>query len=49
MEKNIADALQQVESWDSVEKERSLTEVELNQKKEAKENYAKWVSMEEVH
>ncbi|KAL6328664.1 hypothetical protein AAG906_003349 [Vitis piasezkii] len=24
-------------------------EVELNQKKEAKENYEKWVSMEEVH
>ena len=49
LEKNKADALQQVESWDSVEEERSLTEVELNQKKEAKENYAKWVSMEEVH
>ncbi|RVX23130.1 Transposon TX1 uncharacterized 149 kDa protein [Vitis vinifera] len=26
-----------------------LTEVELNQKKEAKESYEKWVSMEEVH
>ncbi|RVW95073.1 putative ribonuclease H protein [Vitis vinifera] len=41
--------LQQVESWDSVEEVRSLTEVELNQKKEAKESYEKWVSMEEVH
>ncbi|RVX14869.1 hypothetical protein CK203_012174 [Vitis vinifera] len=49
LEKNKADALQQVESWDSVEEVRSLTEVELNQKKEAKESYAKWVSMEEVH
>ncbi|RVW61481.1 putative ribonuclease H protein [Vitis vinifera] len=49
LEKNKADALQQVESWDSVEEVRSLTEVELNQKKEAKESYEKWVSMEEVH
>ncbi|RVW93052.1 LINE-1 retrotransposable element ORF2 protein [Vitis vinifera] len=49
LEKNKADALQQVESWDSVEEVRSLSEVELNQKKEAKESYAKWVSMEEVH
>ncbi|RVX16492.1 hypothetical protein CK203_006036 [Vitis vinifera] len=40
--------LQQVERWDSVEEERNLTE-ELGQKKEAKESYAKWVSMEEVH
>ncbi|RVW43483.1 hypothetical protein CK203_095333 [Vitis vinifera] len=31
------------------EEVRSLTEVELNQKKEAKESYEKWVSMEEVH
>ena len=49
MEKNKAEALQQVERWDSVEEERSLTEEELDQKKEAKESYAKWVSMEEVH
>ncbi|RVW57158.1 hypothetical protein CK203_101758 [Vitis vinifera] len=42
-------SLQQVECWDSVEEVRSLTKVELNQKKEAKESYAKWVSMEEVH
>ena len=49
LEKNKAEALQQVECWDSVEEVRSLTEVELNQKKEAKESYAKWVSMEEVH
>ena len=49
LEKNKAEALQQVERWDSVEEERSLTEEELDQKKEAKESYAKWVSMEEVH
>ena len=49
LEKNKAEALQQVERWDSVEEEWNLTEEELGQKKEAKESYAKWVSMEEVH
>ncbi|RVW52744.1 hypothetical protein CK203_091163 [Vitis vinifera] len=48
LEKNKAEALQQW-SVGFVEEVRSLTEVELNQKKEAKESYAKWVSMEEVH
>ena len=32
-----------------MEEERSLTEEELGHKKTAKENYSKWVSMEEVH
>ncbi|RVW86004.1 putative ribonuclease H protein [Vitis vinifera] len=32
-----------------MEEERNLTEEELGLKKEAKENYAKWVSMEELH
>ena len=49
LERNKAEALQQVERWDIVEEERSLTEEEIGHKKEAKENYAKWVSMEEVH
>ena len=49
LEKNKAEALQQVERWDLAEEERNLTEEELGDKKEAKENYAKWVSMEEVH
>nr|CAN69965.1 hypothetical protein VITISV_039410 [Vitis vinifera] len=49
LEKNKAEALQQVERWDLVEEERNLTEEELGHKKEAKESYAKWVSMEEVH
>ncbi|RVW41087.1 hypothetical protein CK203_069680 [Vitis vinifera] len=35
--------------WDLVEGERSLTEEELCRKKEAKEDYAKWVSLEEIH
>ena len=49
LERNKAEALQQVERWDLVEEERNLTEEELSRKKEAKEDYAKWVSMEEVH
>ena len=32
-----------------MEGERSLTEEELSRKKEAKEGYAKWVSLEETH
>ena len=49
LEKNKAEALQQVERWDVVEEERALSEEELGHKKTAKENYSKWVSMEEVH
>ncbi|RVX17733.1 Transposon TX1 uncharacterized 149 kDa protein [Vitis vinifera] len=49
LEKNKAEALQQVERWDVVEEERNLTEEELGHKKIAKENYSKCVSMEEVH
>ena len=49
LERNKVEALQQVEHWDLVEEERSLIEEELSHKKEAEEDYAKWVSMEEVH
>ena len=49
LEYNKAAALQQVEVWDLVERERSLMEEETVCKKEAKEGYAKWVSMEETH
>ncbi|KAJ9697005.1 hypothetical protein PVL29_008976 [Vitis rotundifolia] len=49
LECNKAEALQKVEFWDLVEMERSLTEEETNRKKEAKEGYAKWVSLEETH
>ncbi|KAL6312511.1 hypothetical protein AAG906_033303 [Vitis piasezkii] len=42
-------ALQQVEYWDQVESERRLTEEETCIKKEAKEGYAKWVNLEEIH
>ncbi|RVW26986.1 putative ribonuclease H protein [Vitis vinifera] len=44
LEKNKAEALQQVERWDLAEEERNLTEEELGLKKEAKENYAKRVN-----
>ena len=49
LESNKAAALHQVEYWDLVESERSLTEEETEAKKGAKENYAKWVSLEETH
>ena len=35
--------------WDLVESERSLSEEEFSRKKEAKEGYAKWVKLEEIH
>ncbi|RVW76031.1 hypothetical protein CK203_055324 [Vitis vinifera] len=46
LECNKEAALQQVEYWDRVEGERSLTVEELACKKEAKEGYAKWVDLE---
>ena len=35
--------------WDQVESERRLSEEEFARKKEAKEGYAKWVKMDEIH
>ena len=49
LECNKSAALQQVEYWDQVESERSLIEEEISIKKEAKEGYAKWVNLEEIH
>ena len=49
LECNKSAALQQVEYWDQVESERRLTEEEISIKKEAKEGYAKWVNLEEIH
>ena len=49
LECNKEATLQQVEYWDRVEDERSLTMEELASKKEAKEGYAKWVDLEETH
>nr|CAN68550.1 hypothetical protein VITISV_027787 [Vitis vinifera] len=45
--KNLA--LQQVEFWDRVESDRSLTERETKLKTEAKEVFKKWVLLEETH
>ncbi|KAJ9704891.1 hypothetical protein PVL29_003103 [Vitis rotundifolia] len=42
-------ALQQVDFWDRVEMERTLTVEETELKKEARENYKKWVLLEETH
>ncbi|RVW84768.1 hypothetical protein CK203_046685 [Vitis vinifera] len=49
LESNKSAALQQVEFWDREENDRILTMEEVELKKEAKENYKKWVIMEETH
>ena len=49
LEANKNSALQQVEFWDGVESERSLSEGETELKKEAKDSFKKWVLMEETH
>ncbi|RVW90497.1 hypothetical protein CK203_030989 [Vitis vinifera] len=49
LEVNKNSALQQVEYWDGVESERSLSIAETEQKKEAKDAFHKWVLLEEVH
>ena len=49
LEANKNSTLQQVEFWDGVESERSLSEGETEMKKEAKESFKKWVLMEEIH
>ena len=46
---NKSSALQQVDFWDRVESERSLTVEETELKKEAKESYKKWVLLEKIH
>ncbi|RVX06963.1 Transposon TX1 uncharacterized 149 kDa protein [Vitis vinifera] len=49
LEVNKNSALQQVEFWDGVERERSLSEGETELKKEAKDSFKKWVLLEETH
>ena len=49
LESNKFATLQQADYWDQVESERRLTEEEISIKKEAKEGYAKWVNLEEIH
>ena len=46
---NKSSTLQQVDFWDWVESERSLTVEETKLKKEAKKSYKKWVLLEEIH
>ncbi|RVX15991.1 hypothetical protein CK203_005424 [Vitis vinifera] len=48
LESNKSAALQQVEFWDREENDRILTMEESELKKEAKEDYKKWVIMEEL-
>ena len=49
LEGNKSSALQQVDFWDRVESERSLSLEETKLKKEANESYKKWVLFEESH
>ncbi|RVW25038.1 LINE-1 reverse transcriptase-like [Vitis vinifera] len=49
LEGNKRAVLQQVNYWDSVESERSLSVEETELKKEAKESYKKWILLEESH
>ncbi|XP_059599050.1 uncharacterized protein LOC132255193 [Vitis vinifera] len=49
LEVNKNSALQQLEYWDGVESERTLTLAEAEQKKQAKDAFHHWVLLEEVH
>ncbi|KAJ9673635.1 hypothetical protein PVL29_023281 [Vitis rotundifolia] len=49
VEVNKSSALQQVEFWDGVESERSLTVRETELKNEAKNSFKEWVLLEELH
>ncbi|RVW55567.1 Transposon TX1 uncharacterized 149 kDa protein [Vitis vinifera] len=49
VEVNKSSALRQIEFWDRVESGRDLSERETDLKNEAKENFKKWVLLEEAH
>ncbi|RVX13251.1 LINE-1 reverse transcriptase-like [Vitis vinifera] len=49
LEVNKNSALQQLEYWDGVESERTLTLAEAEQKKQSKDAFHHWVLLEEVH
>ena len=49
VEVNKGLALRQIEFWDRVESGRDLSEREVDMKNEAKENFKKWVLLEEAH
>ncbi|RVW22709.1 hypothetical protein CK203_103837 [Vitis vinifera] len=49
LESNKLAALQQVDYWDQVGKRKETDRGGILQQKEAKEGYAKWVKMEEIH
>ena len=38
-----------MENWDRVEEVRELTMEETEAKKEAKDSFEKWVTLEEIH
>ena len=41
--------LAQVEAWDRVEKERSLSLEKIEAKKEAKDSFKRWITLEKIH
>ena len=49
LELNKRQALSQLEAWDQVEEERELFMEEAKAKKEAKDAFSKWASLEEIH
>ncbi|RVW66264.1 hypothetical protein CK203_065874 [Vitis vinifera] len=49
VEVNKSSALRQIEFWDRVESGRDLSERETDLKNEAKENFKKWVLLDEAH
>ena len=49
LEGNKKLTLSQVENWDRVEEVRELTMEETEAKKEAKDSFEKWVTLEEIH
>ena len=49
VELNNRQALSQLETWDQVEEERELSMEEAEAKKEAKDVFRKWASLEEIH
>ena len=49
LDRNKKPTLSQVKDWDRVEEVRELTVEEVEAKKEAKDSFKKWVTLEEIH
>ena len=49
LEVNKKDAFSKIEAWDCLEEERDLTLEEIEAKKEAKDAFRNWATLEEIH